>query len=282
MKREKYIVLGMITAIAVLAACLNKDIEFTVTTVIGYILMIAISFAKYEWIEKKRYWIVGAWALSFALIVFIPIEIPAKYVSAEILVLLFLPLVATLLEKFRWKKTAWIVVGIYAIVQTLVRPVIHWEIFISRKGDAAYIYDQIYKFVHGSKFIGKSELAGELASYLPEAKTGTILTAYGVEYGNIMKMIVCVMLAALVGKVLLDMLRNKSRGYLCAIGCVLAIGIESLVVILQNIPAIPYKELETFLPFFSNSIGGLITCYIMMGLVLCAYNSKDVNDESNI
>ena len=278
MKREKYIVLGLITVISILAIFLNKDLGFAAMAGIGYVLMIAVSFIKYEWIEKASFGIVGVWGLALVILLVIPLNIPVKYMSVEILALLFLPIVATLLDDFKWKKLLWIGVGIFATVKILVRPGIHWTTFISGEGDATYIYDRINKFNHSSKFIGRSELAGDFAAYLPETKTGTILTAYGVEYGIIIKIIICVLLAALIGKVIFDMLKNKSRGYLCAMGCVLAIGIESLVVILQNIPVVPYKSLETFLPFFSDSIGGLLICYLMMGLVLCAYKTKDIEE----
>ena len=277
MKREKYIVLGLMTVISILAIFLNKDMEFAITTGIGYVLMMAISFVRYEWIEKVRYQIVGMWVLAFVILRFIPLNIPVKYMSVEILALVLLPVAATLLDNLKWKKVAWIAVGLLTAVKIFVRPGIHWSAFTSKKGDVAYIYEQISKFNHGSQFFGSSKLAGDLTAYLPETKTGTILTAYGVEYGIIIKIVICVLLAGLIGKVIYDMIKSKSRGYLCAMGSVLAIGVETLVVILQNIPAVPYKGLVTFLPFFSDSIGGLVVCYLMMGLVLCTYTLKREN-----
>ena len=281
MKREKYIIIGVITVMSILAIVLNKDMTFAVTTGIGYIMMLALSFIKYEWIKKVRYWIIGVWLLVVGAMLFIPLGISVRYISVEIISLLFLPVAATLLDDFKWKKVAWIVVGLFAANRLLVRPSVHWTNFVSKKGDAAYIYDQIKKYVGGSKFIGRSELAADMTAYLPETKTGTILTAYGVEYGNIIKIVICVLLAAVIGKVLFDMFKNKLKGYLCAVGCMLAIGIESLVVVLQNFIAIPYKGVVTFLPFFSDSIGGLIVCYLMMGGVLCIYQGKEVKEESD-
>ena len=281
MKREKCIILGLITAISILAIVLSKDLMFAVKTGIGYVMMIALSFIKYKWIKKARYWIIRVLLLALGTMLFIPLGISVRYISVEIIALLFLPVAATLLDDFKWKKVAWIVVGLCAANRLLVRPSVHWTTFVSKKGDAAYIYDQIKKYVGGSKFIGRSELAADMTAYLPETKTGTILTAYGVEYGNIIKIVICVLLAAVIGKVLFDMFKNKLKGYLCAVGCMLAIGIESLVVVLQNFIAIPYKGLVTFLPFFSDSIGGLIVCYLMMGVVLCIYQGKEVKEESD-
>lgn len=285
MKREKFIILGLITAISILAIALNKDMTFAVATGVGYIMMLALSFIKYEWIKKVRYWIIGVWIIAWIAMTFLPLDISInvfkRYMFLEILALLFLPVAATLLDDFKWKKVAWIVVGVFVANRLFSRPAVHWATFVSKKGDAAYIYDQIKRYASGSKFIGRSELAGDMTAYLPETKTGTILTAYGVEYGNIIKIVICVLLAAVIGKVLFDMFKNKSKGYLCAVGCMLAIGIESLVIVLQNILAIPYKSMATFLPFFSDGIGGLIVCYLMMGLVLCVYKEKVGKEESN-
>ena len=153
MKREKCIILGLITAISILAIVLSKDLMFAVTTGIGYVMMIALSFIKYKWIKKARYWIIGVLLLALGTMLFIPLGISVRYISVEIIALLFLPVAATLLDDFKWKKVAWIVVGLFAANRLLVRPSIHWTTFVSKKGDAAFIYDQIKKYVGGSKFI---------------------------------------------------------------------------------------------------------------------------------
>lgn len=67
-----------------------------------------------------------------------------------------------MLDNLKWKKVAWIAVGLLAAVKIFVRPGIHWSAFTSKKGDAAYIYEQISKFNYGSQFFGSSKLADKL------------------------------------------------------------------------------------------------------------------------
>lgn len=185
-----------------------------------------------------------------------------------------LPLVAVLMNKAKLKIPFWILVGITAVAHILIRPNGQWETFISKEGDASYIYEQISWFSKGSKFIGRSDLFGDMTKYLPEYRNGTILTAYGVEYGIAVKILVCILLISLIGVIIYQMVKKEISGNLFAIGCAGAIGFEILIIILQNIPAIPYKGLVTFLPFFSKGLGSLIMCYALMGLVLCVHNTK--------
>lgn len=47
MRKTKYIIMGIMTTICLLAIILNQDMEFTIISIIGYVVMIGLSFVKY-------------------------------------------------------------------------------------------------------------------------------------------------------------------------------------------------------------------------------------------
>lgn len=284
MNKSKYLIIGFMTVICLLANLLNQDMEFTIFSIIGYVVMLSLSFVKYEWIEKYYIWIIVVFIAILVIINITPLgytvngmkcmKIGKYLISNSVLLLMFLPLAAITMNKNKIREPFWTLLGMTAVVHVFLRHKTLWETFVSKEGNAAYIYEQIERFSKESKFIGRSDLLEDMEKYLPEYRNGTILTAYGVEYGTAIKVIVCVLLIALLGLIISQMVKKNVNGDIFAIGCATSIGLEVVIVILQNMLAIPYKALVTFLPFFSKGLGSLIMCYILMGLILCVYNVK--------
>ena len=284
MNKSKYLIIGFMTVICLLANLLNQDMEFTIFSIIGYVVMLSLSFVKYEWIEKYYIWIIVVFIAILVIINITPLGYTVNgmkclknvkyFISNSVLLLMFLPLAAITMNKNKVRKPFWTLLGMTPVVHVFLRHKTLWETFVSKEGNAAYIYEQIEMFSKESKFIGRSDLLEDMEKYLPEYRNGTILTAYGVEYGTAIKVIVCVLLIALLGLIISQMVKKNVNGDIFAIGCATSIGLEVVIVILQNMLAIPYKALVTFLPFFSKGLGSLIMCYILMGLILCVYNVK--------
>lgn len=285
MNKSKHLIIGFMAVICLLANILNQDMQFTIISIIGYVIMLSLSFVKYEWIEKYYIWIIDVFIAILVIINITPLgytvngmkclKIVKYFISNSVLLLMFLPLAAIFMNTIKVRKPFWILLGITAVVHIFHRPKTLWETFVSKEGNAAYIYEQIERFSKESKFIGSSDLLEDMPKYLPEHKNGTILTAYGVEYGIAIKLIVCVLVVALLGLIIYQMVKKNVNGDIFAIGCVTSIGLEVVIIILQNMLLIPYKALVTFLPFFSKGLGSLIMCYILMGLILSVFNVKD-------
>ena len=284
MNKSKHLIIGFMAVICLLANILNQDMKFTIISIIGYVIMLSLSFVKYEWIEKYYIWIIDVFIAILVIINITPLgytvngmkcmKIGKYLISNSVLLLMFLPLAAIFMNRIKARKPFWILLGMTAVIHVFHRHEALWETFVSEESEAAYIYKQIGRFSKESKFIGRNDLLEDMVKYLPEYRSGTILTAYGVEYGTAIKVIVCVLLVALLGLIIYQMVKKNVNGDIFAISCATSIGLEVIIVILQNMLAIPYKALVTFLPFFSKGLGSLITCYILMGLILCVYNVK--------
>ena len=284
MNKSKHLIIGFMAVICLLANILNHDMQFTIISIIGYVIMLSLSFVKYEWIEKYYIWIIDVFIAILVIINITPLGYTVNgmkclknvkyFISNSVLLLMFLPLAAIFMNRIKARKPFWILLGITAVIHVFHRHEALWETFVSEESEAAYIYKQIGRFSKESKFIGRNDLLEDMVKYLPEYRSGTILTAYGVEYGTAIKVIVCVLLVALLGLIIYQMVKKNVNGDIFAISCATSIGLEVIIVILQNMLAIPYKALVTFLPFFSKGLGSLITCYILMGLILCVYNVK--------
>ena len=284
MNKSKHLIIGFMAVICLLANILNQDMKFTIISIIGYVIMLSLSFVKYEWIEKYYIWIIDVFIAILVIINITPLgytvngmkclKIVKYFISNSVLLLMFLPLAAIFMNRIKARKPFWILIGMTAVIHVFHRHEALWETFVSEESEAAYIYKQIGRFSKESKFIGRNDLLEDMVKYLPEYRSGTILTAYGVEYGTAIKVIVCVLLVALLGLIIYQMVKKNVNGDIFAISCATSIGLEVIIVILQNMLAIPYKALVTFLPFFSKGLGSLITCYILMGLILCVYNVK--------
>ena len=284
MNKSKHLIIGFMAVICLLANILNHDMQFTIISIIGYVIMLSLSFVKYEWIEKYYIWIIDVFIAILVIINITPLGYTVNgmkclknvkyFISNSVLLLMFLPLAAIFMNRIKARKPFWILLGMTAVIHVFHRHEALWETFVSEESEAAYIYKQIGRFSKESKFIGRNDLLEDMVKYLPEYRSGTILTAYGVEYGTAIKVIVCVLLVALLGLIIYQMVKKNVNGDIFAISCATSIGLEVIIVILQNMLAIPYKALVTFLPFFSKELGSLITCYILMGLILCVYNVK--------
>ena len=284
MNKSKHLIIGFMAVICLLANILNHDMQFTIISIIGYVIMLSLSFVKYEWIEKYYIWIIDVFIAILVIINITPLGYTVNgmkclknvkyFISNSVLLLMFLPLAAIFMNRIKARKPFWILLGMTAVIHVFHRHEALWETFVSEESEAAYIYKQIGRFSKESKFIGRNDLLEDMVKYLPEYRSGTILTAYGVEYGIAVKVIVCVILVALLGMIIYQMVKKNVNGDIFAISCATSIGLEVIIVILQNMLAIPYKALVTFLPFFSKELGSLITCYILMGLILCVYNVK--------
>ena len=284
MNKSKHLIIGFMAVICLLANILNHDMQFTIISIIGYVIMLSLSFVKYEWIEKYYIWIIDVFIAILVIINITPLGYTVNgmkclknvkyFISNSVLLLMFLPLAAIFMNRIKARKPFWILLGMTAVIHVFHRHEALWETFVSEESEAAYIYKQIGRFSKESKFIGRNDLLEDMVKYLPEYRSGTILTAYGVEYGTAIKVIVCVLLDALLGLIIYQMVKKNVNGDIFAISCATSIGLEVIIVILQNMLAIPYKALVTFLPFFSKGLGSLITCYILMGLILCVYNVK--------
>ena len=284
MNKSKHLIIGFMAVICLLANILNHDMQFTIISIIGYVIMLSLSFVKYEWIEKYYIWIIDVFIAILVIINITPLGYTVNgmkclknvkyFISNSVLLLMFLPLAAIFMNRIKARKPFWILLGMTAVIHVFHRHEALWETFVSEESEAAYIYKQIGRFSKESKFIGRNDLLEDMVKYLPEYRSGTILTAYGVEYGTAIKVIVCVLLVALLGLIIYQMVKKNVNGDIFAISCSTSIGLEVIIVILQNMLAIPYKALVTFLPFFSKGLGSLITCYILMGLILCVYNVK--------
>ena len=212
MNKSKHLIIGFMAVICLLANILNHDMQFTIISIIGYVIMLSLSFVKYEWIEKYYIWIIDVFIAILVIINITPLGYTVNgmkclknvkyFISNSVLLLMFLPLAAIFMNRIKARKPFWILLGMTAVIHVFHRHEALWETFVSEESEAAYIYKQIGRFSKESKFIGRNDLLEDMVKYLPEYRSGTILTAYGVEYGTAIKVIVCVLLVALLGLII--------------------------------------------------------------------------------
>ena len=106
MNKSKYLIIGFMTVICLLANLLNQDMEFTIFSIKGYVVMLSLSFVKYEWIEKYYIWIIVVFIAILVIINITPLgytvngmKIDKYLISNSVLLLMFLPLAAITMNK---------------------------------------------------------------------------------------------------------------------------------------------------------------------------------------
>ena len=187
MNKSKHLIIGFMAVICLLANILNQDMKFTIISIIGYVIMLSLSFVKYEWIEKYYIWIIDVFIAILVIINITPLGYTVNgmkclknvkyFISNSVLLLMFLPLAALFMNRLQARKAFWILLGMTAVIHVFHRHEALWETFVSEESEAAYIYKQIGRFSKESKFIGRNDLLEDMVKYLPEYRSGTILTA---------------------------------------------------------------------------------------------------------
>ena len=96
-----------------------------------------------------------------------------------------------------------------------------------------------------------------------------------VTYGILAGILLVCMLALLIFMIFRIAFKQKNQlAMLMGCGCGMVIGLNVEVNIAQNLGLLPI--FEGFLPFFSKSGGGILVCYIMMGIILSIYRYKNI------
>ena len=98
-----------------------------------------------------------------------------------------------------------------------------------------------------------------------------VLLTYGILAGILLG---CV-LALLIFMIFRISVKQKNQlAMLMGCGCGMVIGLNVVVNIGQNLGLLPI--MEGFLPFFSRGGGGILVCYILMGMILSIYRYKNI------
>ena len=114
-----------------------------------------------------------------------------------------------------------------------------------------------------------------LIEYWGGWNTQYIFSYVMVTYGILAGILLAFVLALLIFMIFRISFKQKNQlAMLMGCGCGMSIGLNVVVNIAQNLGLAPI--FEGFLPFFSKSGGGILVCYIMMGIILSIYRYKNI------
>lgn len=142
---------------------------------------------------------------------------------------------------------------------------------------ANYLTWRLRTMLENSRFWGNSWESGskELTGYIPNYNTDYVFSYVLSRFGILLGILLCCVLVALVVVIFRISFKQKNQLAMCmGCGCGMVIGLNVLINIAENIGVFPITE--TFLPFFSRGGGGILVCYVLMGVVLSIYRYKNI------
>ena len=145
------------------------------------------------------------------------------------------------------------------------------QVFLTKSGDAAYIYEVVDRFWRESKWLGQGAKKSEIKAWIPLHTKTCILTNYVASYGKIAGILIILLLFVILGKGFCDVRKAKPMERLMASGCIGVFAAETLIVVLENLQLIPFGSYLVYLPFYSHGAFGIVVSYVLMGCVLKAY-----------
>jgi cell division protein FtsW (lipid II flippase) len=114
-----------------------------------------------------------------------------------------------------------------------------------------------------------------LMGYIPECNTAYVFAYVLYNYGILAGILLGAVLVFLLFMIFRISFKQKNElAIVMGCGCGMAIGVNVLINIAENLGLMPVTE--TFLPFFSRGGGGILVCYIMMGIILSIYRYKNI------
>ena len=146
-------------------------------------------------------------------------------------------------------------------------------LFGTGSSGANYVTAMLRTILSDSQLVGNSgkELAGNLVDLSSSYIISYVISTYGVLVG----VILCCILAVLIVRIFTISFKQKNQLGMCmGCGCGIIILLNVVINIGVNLGLIP--TMQTFLPFFSSGGSGIITCYILMGIILSVYRYKNI------
>ena len=145
--------------------------------------------------------------------------------------------------------------------------------------DVHYITWRIREMLENCQVIGNGNGSWmnveTLMGYIPECNTAYVFAYVLYNYGILAGILLGAVLVFLLFMIFRISFKQKNElAMVMGCGCGMAIGVNILINIAENLGLMPVTE--TFLPFFSKSGGGILVCYIMMGIILSIYRYKNI------
>ena len=264
----------------VVSVGLNHSVEFFIYAMIGMAVMFGISKIDYKKIVSRRW--LNCILLFAGMMIF-------KYFGSKgqlgAMVILAGILTAVAYMKGHTSKElqnlravfAGVLTGInIAAIGMIIRG--NWaniEVFFTREGKRAYIYEVVEMFLSNAELFGRSATEFELWQKLPRYQDACILTTYIAEYGWIVGMLTVVLLVTIFCKIILDLRTMNIIGRMIGMSCIVILSMELIVVIAQNLLWIPFTAYDAFLPFFSQRVGSLWISYGLLGIIMSVYRFEE-------
>lgn len=114
-----------------------------------------------------------------------------------------------------------------------------------------------------------------LLSYVRDCDTSYVFSYILLNYGILAGIALCGVLAVLIAAIFRISFKQKNQLAMCmGCGCGMIIGLNVVINIAENIGFLTMTE--TFLPFFSRGGGGVLVCYVLIGIILSIYRYKNI------
>ncbi len=287
MKNKKFVSLtGWVILLAFIGMVMNLSWEFVGNTCIGLALMLIISHVDYRKISGN---FTLTWILAFlGLLCLILYGLPRMWGS--IVISAALVAVCFCIKEEEVNKVnilRWTFAGaLFAIhIWLVVIACIYYRqlipVFFSREGKEAYIYQVVEGILQHSRWLGRGVEEGELFSYLPRYTQSSILVTYISSYGWCVGFLVIILLTCFLAKIIHDMGKMNNLGRMITTGCIVILGMEFVVTVLENLLCIPYTVYGVFLPFFSQGRKEILLTYVLLGMIMSAYRFETWGKSEN-
>lgn len=140
-------------------------------------------------------------------------------------------------------------------------------------GEKSYITKLLSSYLANSSIIGGGK--EKIIGILPDFNTSYIIIYLIQQYGILMGIMVCCVLAVLIIKIFSICFKQKNQlGMIMGYGCGMVLLMNFMINILENFRLLPLSQ--TFLPFVSAGGSDLIVCYMLIGIILSIYRYKNI------
>lgn len=342
--RNKWVWLALMCIIFITSNVMARDMEFMTVSIIGFVMMLGMSFVNYRYIEKyAKQMIILLEVLSVLIIctsigtsiggerclnigdcnisvislsvLFVPLygaylSLCKQYIKMCIcsfglsMAILFLniggyngwgfcviPGILLCVIAYKEKSTsiefptpagAWTTITKLTVgtaISSIAIPIIKnkkiMETFLSKQGEAAYIYKVLNGLLINSKLFGSGVDKGEAIAWLPEYNSTCIWTYYLSQYGILPCILLLLLLAVTMMKAIKDVKDADLTEKLIVTGAAVSVLYITIINVLKNIQLLPFVSGTSFLPFYSHGKGDIWICYILMGFILSVYQWRN-------
>lgn len=153
------------------------------------------------------------------------------------------------------------------------------QAFLTNDSEYSYLGNMAHSIIQNSYLVGRNEEnLFQAANAVPGYNSDYIFVSLMAAYGTLAGILVAMVFVWMIGKIFRISFGQKNQlGMIIGCGCGVIFQIQTVLCVLVNLNLFPATSVT--MPFLSSGGGGIVTSYILLGLVLSIYRYQNILPE---